>query len=67
MMVHRDIESRGTVIPRRDYRQKIIHVSVCERVSPEILRGMRAPPRAPLYARTKNNPSPQQINPILAI
>lgn len=67
MMVYRDIESRGTVIPRRDYRQKIIHVSVCQGVCPEIPRGMRAPPRAPLYARTRNNPIPQQFNPILAI
>lgn len=56
MMVHRDIESRGTVIPRRDYRRNVTQFTECQRVRPKILRGMRAPPLAPLYARTETCP-----------
>lgn len=56
MTATRSIESRGTVIPRRDYRRIVLHFAVYIEVSARFASGVR--PRSGAYA-----PAPIRVLP----
>lgn len=57
MMGILDMESRATVIARRDYRQNVTQRAVIQRFTPLFPRGMRAPPCAPMRTRARTRPN----------